>query len=344
MKVVFDDAQKLHDPKFFLSSGAGKPNPEQPRRADILLEAALRAGLERVVPDDYGLTPVAAVHTPEYLQFLKGIYERWMRIGEASEEVIPNIHPDRRDGAYPASAVGQVGYHVADTAAPIGRETWTSALRSAHSAVHAAELVLNGEGSAYALCRPPGHHAFRDLAGGFCFLNNAAIATQHLRRRYERVAIIDVDLHHGNGTQGIFYDRADVLTVSIHAHPERFYPFFWGYADERGKGPGLGYNLNLPLPRKTGDEGFLRALDCGLDRVAAFAPDAVVIALGLDPSEADPLAGLAVTTRGFAEIAARLASLALPTVIIQEGGYICPPLGDNLQSFLQRFRFVHRVS
>ncbi|WP_342641654.1 histone deacetylase family protein [Rhodoligotrophos ferricapiens] len=342
MKVVFDDAQRRHDPKFFLSSGAPKPNPEQPRRADILLEAALRAGLERVVPADYGVGPVAAVHTPEYLQFLSTVFERWQHIENASEEVIPNVHPDRRDGAYPASAVGQAGYHIADTAAPIGAETWTSALRGAHSAVHAAQLVLEGENWAYALCRPPGHHAFRDLAGGFCFLNNSAIAAERLRRRHERVAIVDVDLHHGNGTQGIFYDRADVLTISIHADPVRFYPFFWGHADERGVGAGLGYNLNLPLPRGTGDDGFLQALDKGLERVAAFAPGALVIALGLDPSEADPLAGLSVTTKGFGRIAEHLAALHLPTVIVQEGGYICPPLGDNLLSFLDCFSLIYR--
>ena len=188
---------------------------------------------------------------------------RWRRIEGASDEVIPNIHPIARGGSYPASAVGQAGYHMADTACPISAETWDSACWSAWSAVAAAEAVLAGESAAYALCRPPGHHAFADVAGGFCFLNNSAIAAQRLRKNAARVAILDVDLHHGNGTQGIFYGRADVLTVSIHADPERFYPFFWGYADERGEGAGLGCNLNLPLPRKSGDEAFLEALDAG---------------------------------------------------------------------------------
>jgi len=341
MKVVFDDIQKLHNPSIFLSSGVAKPNPDQPRRADILLEAAERAGLERVVPADYGLDVIAAVHTPEYIAFLQTIHERWSQIPGASKEVIPNVHPDRRNGSYPQSPVGQAGYHVADTAAPIGAETWQAVKHNAFSATHAAQLVLAGAKSAYALCRPPGHHAFHDMAGGFCFLNNSAIAAQYLRREHERVAIIDVDLHHGNGTQGIFYNRRDVLTVSIHADPTLFYPFFWGHADERGAGDGLGFNLNLPLAIGTGDEGFLAALDRGLERVAAFAPTVIVVALGLDASEADPLAGLSVSTPGFAQIADRIAQLGLPSVIVQEGGYICDPLGDNLTSFLEGFRARH---
>ena len=168
-------------------------------------------------------------------------------------------------------------------------------------------------------------------------MNNAAVAAALLRGRYDRVAIVDVDLHHGNGTQGIFYRRADVLTVSLHADPIRFYPFFWGHAHERGAGAGLGYNLNLPLPRGSEDDAFLAALDRGLEQVAAFAPGALVVALGLDAFEGDPFGGLAVSTPGFAEIGRRLAALGLPTVIVQEGGYLCDALGDNLASFLAGF-------
>lgn len=334
MKVVFSESQKRHDPTFFLSSGAQRPNPEVPRRCDILLQAALELGLEEVAPRDTGLAPVAAVHKPDYIHFLRHIYERWRRIEGASAEVIPNIHPDRRGGAYPASAVGQAGYHMADTSCPISADTFDAALASAHTAFHAAQLVLAGERAAYALCRPPGHHAFADLAGGFCYFNNSGVAAQALRTRHDRVAILDVDLHHGNGTQGMFYARRDVYTVSIHADPIRFYPFFWGHADERGEGDGLGYNLNLALERKTGDEGFLAALDQGLDRIAAFAPGALVVALGLDAFEGDPFGGLSVTTPGFARIGGRIAQLGLPTVIVQEGGYVCDELGANLASFL----------
>lgn len=230
---------------------------------------------------------------------------------------------------------------MTDTACPIARDSWESIYWSANSAVSAAEHLRETGDPAYALCRPPGHHAFSDLAGGFCFVNNSAVAAERLRRVHERVAIVDVDLHHGNGTQGIFYRRADVFTLSIHADPDRFYPFFWGHANERGDGPGLGYNLNLPIPRGAGDEVFLPTLEKGLERVAAFAPGALVVALGLDAFEGDPFGGLTVSTPGFAQIAALVgqccASLDIPAVLIQEGGYLCPELGDNLTSFLSGF-------
>lgn len=337
MKAFFAEEQKRHNPKMFLSSGAPQPNPEQPERVERLLAGAIEAGCQIVRPRSHGLGPIAAVHTPEYIEFVQNIFRRWQHIEGASEEVIPNIHPLARQGRYPASAVGQAGYHMADTACPISAETWDSACWSAWTAVEAAQAVLGGERAAYALCRPPGHHAFADVAGGFCFLNNSGIAAQHLLSAGKRVAILDVDLHHGNGTQGMFYARADVLTVSLHADPVRFYPFFWGHADERGEGPGLGYNLNLPLSRKTGDAGFLEALAMALRRIEAYAPDALVVALGLDAFEGDPFGGLSVSTSGFARIAEAIAGLRLPSVIVQEGGYLCDELGANLASFLAGF-------
>ena len=335
MKVVFAAEQKRHHPAHFLSSGAAQANPEVPERADRLLAAALECGLQRAEPEDYGLAPLAAVHTPEYLQFLQNIYRRWGYIEGASSEVIPNIHPDRRDGAYPASAVGQAGFHMADTGCPISADTWSSALASAHTAVHGARLLLQGEWACYALSRPPGHHAARDFAAGFCYLNNSAIAAQVLLEAHPRVAVLDVDVHHGNGTQDIFYQRSDVLTVSIHADPERFYPFFWGHAGERGSGAGLGYNLNLPLPRGTADEAYLQTLDKALERIRGFAPGALVVALGLDAYEGDPFQGLAVTTAGFGRIARAIRTMGIPMLVVQEGGYLCDGLGDNLAAFLR---------
>lgn len=342
MKAFYAAEQKRHDPKMFLSSGAPQPNPEKPERVERLLAGAKAAGCTIERPRNHGLGPIAAVHTPEYLDFLQHIFPRWQRIEGASEEVIPNIHPIARNGSYPASAVGQAGYHMADTSCPISSETWESALWSAWSAVEAAETVMAGVPAAYALCRPPGHHAFADVAGGFCFINNSAVAAQALRRQADRVAILDVDLHHGNGTQGIFYARADVLTVSLHADPVRFYPFFWGHADERGEGQGLGYNLNLPLARKSGDDKFLEALRVAMRRIRAHAPGALVVALGLDPFEGDPFGGLSVSTDGFARIGEAIASLDLPTVIVQEGGYLCDELGENLTAFLTGFGGKHR--
>jgi acetoin utilization deacetylase AcuC-like enzyme len=338
MKVVCHPEQKRHYPLHFLVNGVFQPNPEQPERQDRLLQAALRAGCRHEAPLPHGMETIAEVHTEAYLDFLERAWERWSRIEGAAPAVIPNVHPDHRGVGYPASVVAQAGFHMADAAAPLAEGSWTSLLWSAWTAVHAARLVLDGERAAYALCRPPGHHAFSDMAGGFCYLNNSAIAAQLLRRAHQRVAILDVDLHHGNGTQGIFYRRGDVLTVSIHADPERFYPFFWGYANETGDGPGAGCNLNLPLPRGSGDEAFLAALETALDRIRAFAPGALVVALGLDAFAGDPFGGLRVSTRGFGEIARRIAAaLPVPSLLVQEGGYLCDELGDNLYSFLAGF-------
>ncbi|QDL93044.1 histone deacetylase family protein [Paroceanicella profunda] len=342
MQTVFHDAQRAHDPKNFLTSGVRKPNPEQPARIDALMGAVTRLGHEVVTPADHGLGPVAAIHTAEYISFLRRIHGMWSAIDGASEEVVPNIHPGRQEASYPASAVGLAGYHMADTACPISADTFGSAYWSAQTALTGADLVLGGARHAYALSRPPGHHAFSDLAGGFCFFNNSAIAAQAALAAGRRPAILDVDLHHGNGTQGIFYARGDVLTVSIHADPAGFYPFFWGHAQERGTGAGLGANLNLPLPRGTSDDGFVAGLEPGLQRVTDFGADFLVVALGLDPFEGDPLAGLGVTTPGFARIAEAIAGLGLPTLIVQEGGYLCPELGANLESFLGGFEAAHR--
>lgn len=335
MKCVLSASQARHYPASFLVNGERQPNPETPDRVDRLLRGALAAGLEQTAPPEYGLAPIARVHTPEYLAFLNNAYARWRRIPGAASEVTPNIHPTNRDGVYPASVVAQAGYHMADASAPIGEDTWDSALASAWSAIHASEIVMAGEPLAYALSRPPGHHAGADIAGGFCYLNNTAIAAEHLRNKYRSVAILDIDLHHGNGTQSIFYHRADVLTVSLHADPVRFYPFFWGHAAERGAGAGLGYNLNLPLPRGSGDEVFLGALEESFARIESFAPDVLVLALGLDTFEGDPIAGLRISSDGYGAIGRAIANrLRLPTVIVQEGGYPCEELAENLTRFL----------
>jgi len=343
MKVVYNEAQKRHYPKNFVASGVITQNPEMPERADRLLAGALEAGLEHELTIDQGLDPISAVHSPEYVEFLMSAHLRWSHRSNASAEVIPNVHPVRYAGGYPRSVDGQAGYHMADTACPISAETWEAVALSASTAVQASRLVLDGAASVYALSRPPGHHAYADMAGGFCYVNNSGVAAQVLRSFYDRVAILDVDLHHGNGTQGMFYGRADVLTVSLHCDPARFYPFFWGYEQERGEGPGYGYNKNLPLPRHAPDDVFLEALDRGIDRIRAYSPGALVVALGLDAYEGDPFGGLGVTTDGFPRIAEKIAELRLPTVIVQEGGYLCDDLGRNLTSFLTGFGAKHRV-
>ena len=337
MKAILDERQWNHRPRHSMANGAILPNPEQAERIGRLTEGAKAAGCRFEAPVDAGIGPIAALHSPEYLTFLETIYSRWRRVEGSGEEVIPNIHPAGRTDSYPKSAVGQAGFHQTDTACPISEGTWQAAYWSAQTAITGARMILSGERSAYALSRPPGHHAFGDLAGGFCFLNNSAIAAERLRTNGLRPAILDVDVHHGNGTQGLFYHRSDVLTVSIHADPERFYPFFWGHAHERGAGGGTGYNLNLPLPRGTGDDAYLATLDLALGRIRAFGADCVVVALGLDAFVGDPFKGLAVTTDGFGRIGAAIAALGLPSLFVQEGGYLCDQLGSNLTSVLSGF-------
>ena len=341
MHIVYSPLQEKHQPRSFIKRGSVAPNPEVAARAAALLAAVTDAGSHRIVsPDDFGPGPRAAVHTPEYLEFLETIHERWQALPDAGPEIVPNIHPGRQMSRRPAGAVGLVGYHTADTACPIGAGTWEAATAAADVATHAASLVLGGSAPvAYGLCRPPGHHAYADMAGGFCYLNNVAIAAQHMLRqgRLSRVAILDVDVHHGNGTQHIFYERPDVLFVSLHADPADYYPFFAGYADERGTGAGLGYNVNLPLRQGSGDKEALSALDTGLAAIRRHAPDALLVSLGFDMSERDPLGVLKVTTDGFGEMARRIAKLGVPTVLIQEGGYMNDALGPNLARFLADF-------
>jgi acetoin utilization deacetylase AcuC-like enzyme len=273
------------------------------------------------------------VHDARYLTFLQTAWREWQAVG-GGPEVIANVHPQRPHASYPSHVVGCAGWHMGDTACPLGEHSFEAARAAAASAADAAGRVLGGAPFAYALCRPPGHHAFADMAAGFCFLNNAAVAAEVALASGARPVILDVDVHHGNGTQAIFYARADVPHVSIHADPSVFYPWFWGYAEERGVGAGAGFTRNLPLPLGTDDGTYLDALDTALDEVARHGPDVLVLALGLDIHEGDPLAAFRITTDGFARIAERIARRRWPTVAVQEGGYPSPALGANLASFL----------
>lgn len=337
VKAVYSDLHRSHDPQFFLVRGRVTRTAEQPERADRLL-AGLKAGRHELTgPTRFGQSARLRVHSVEYLDFLEGAWDAWVALGDQGPEMIANVHPVRNAATYPAHIVGRLGWHTFDAGCPIGPGTWAAACAAGDVAATAAQLVADGEDAAYALCRPPGHHAYRDLAGGFCFLNNSAIAAAQLRLTHGRVAILDVDVHHGNGTQGIFYARRDVFTVSIHADPASYYPYLWGYAHERGAGAGLDANLNIPLPIGTGDDGYLQALLAAAKAIEAFAPDVLVVALGLDASEHDPLKGLAVTTDGFRRIGAFVAQLGLPTVLVQEGGYLSQALSANLDAVLGGF-------
>jgi acetoin utilization deacetylase AcuC-like enzyme len=334
----------LHRPPQFLVRGQPKPVPEKPERVTAVLDALNRRGDRVEVAPDAGPAARAAVHSPEYLAFLETAHARWTKLPDASSAVIPNVHRGPDMLSYPVSVVGQAGYHMSDTACPIAEGTWAATRAASDCAVAAARAVASGEEpAAYALCRPPGHHAGRDMAGGFCYLNHAAIAAQEAlqllagRGLPPRVAVFDVDVHHGNGTQAVFWERDDVFVVSIHADPSEFYPFMAGYAHERGAGRGEGFNLNMPLPLGTSEDGFLAAVRDGLASIGRFAPSLMVLSLGFDTFKDDPLAAFGVTTPGFGRLGRTVAEAGLPTVVVQEGGYAVDHLAANLTSFLNGF-------
>lgn len=337
MKAFWDPIQRTHAPRFFLQRGELRRNFEVPERADSLLAACRTMGFEVTPPPAIERTVLEAVHSPAYLDFLRDGTAEWAALADAGPELVPNVHPSPEmlaNGARPsATIVGKVGWFTADTACPIGPNTWSAAYAAAAGAIGAADEAAAGR-SAYVLARPPGHHAYPARAGGHCYLNNAALAAARLRARgAKKVAILDIDSHHGNGTQGAFWQRADVFYVSVHGDPNRYYPWYVGHADERGADAGEGFNLNLPLPLGTGDAGWLEAIESGLAVLRRFGPDALVVSLGFDPSRDEPLAALAVTEDGFARAGALIARLALPSVIVQEGGYNTALLGTLLERF-----------
>lgn len=338
MLTVRDDAHLQHQPAEIISRGRAIPHVEIARRAEELERAAGAAGCDLQGPTAHGMAPVAAVHDAGYLEFLKTAWARWQALPDPTPYVHPYAQPNRRMTGLPSGIMGQAGYYMATNSAPIAEGTWAASLVSADIALTAADAVVDGADVAYALCRPPGHHAFADLAGGFCYLNNVAIAAQHMTRRWPKLAILDIDVHHGNGTQGIFYDRDDVLFVSLHGDPSDYFPFFAGYAEETGAGDGVGANLNLPMAQGAGDGAFLEALDRGFDAIRAHGAEALLVSLGFDAFENDPIGCLKITTDGFGEVARRIGALGLPTTLVQEGGYDCDGLGPNLTSFLNGFR------
>lgn len=342
MLVVHSPASPRHDPSGYFRRGRTVEHPEQAARYGILLRAVEGGGHRIVEAADGGLAPLRAVHTDSYLDLLRTAWSRRDELPGIGEEILTGHFARPQMHRRPHGMLGLLGYHMADTSTPIRAGTWEAIHGSAQAAIGAADAAL-AEGAAYALCRPPGHHAYADSAGGFCFLNNTAIAAERLRAATGgRVAILDIDVHHGNGTQGIFWERGDVLTVSVHADPSNYFPFFAGYADERGAGEGEGANLNLPLPEGTGDEPWLTAIRDGLAAVAAFRPAALVVALGFDASADDPIGAFKVTTAGF-EAAARLIAGAHSTVLlVQEGGYLCEALPRNLAAFLAAFEDARR--
>ncbi|MBA5776243.1 histone deacetylase family protein [Stappia sp. F7233] len=340
MKTIFSPVQLAHDPKHEISDGMLKPAVEIPSRAEIVRSRILETGLGEILPpEEFGLDPLARVHAADYLTFLESFWERWTNAGR-SGEAFPFVWPVRelRTSPVPDHIDGLLGRYSFDAGTPLGEETWFAARASADAALTAAKLVAGGERAAFALCRPPGHHAHGGFYGGYCFLNNAAIAAQWLRDAgAEKVAVLDVDYHHGNGTQAIFYDRSDVLFLSLHADPLEEYPYFLGHADETGEGAGEGFNVNFPLPLGTDWAGWSTALKAAADRISRFAPDTLVVSLGLDAFERDPISKFRLTSEDFLRLGEELAGFGLPTVFVMEGGYAVDALGVNCVNVLSAF-------
>lgn len=341
MKAFWNPVQLTHTPAFFLMRGEVRANFEVPARAVALLEACHSMGLEITTPADISRDLLQTVHPAAYLDFLEHGFQAWAALGDAGPEMVANVHPSPEmlaNGAVmPPHITGQTGWFTADTSCPIGQHTWAAASAAAGGAIAAAEEAAAGR-SAYALARPPGHHTYAARAGGHCYLNNAALAVELLLSRgAKRVAVLDIDSHHGNGTQGIFYDRADVLFVSVHGDPNRYYPWFTGHAGESGNAAGIGFNLNLPLPFGTGDAGWLAAIAAGMTKIDRFRPDALVVSLGFDASKDEPLNAMSVTEEGFARAGTMIGAAKLPTAIVQEGGYSVDVLGTLLTRFLAGF-------
>jgi acetoin utilization deacetylase AcuC-like enzyme len=292
-----------------------------------------------LAPQEFGDEPIMRVHDPAFVEFLSGAYGKWREAYPGdSADAIPSSWPargqrDRRDGDIEAA----LGSYCFDTATPIAKGTWAAARAGVNVALSAARAIQQGEPAAFALTRPPGHHAAGDLFGGYCYLNNVAIAAQWLADQGLRPAILDIDYHHGNGTQAIFYRRADVLFVSIHADPAFAYPHFLGFADERGEGAGEDANLNLPLPRNTDWTGYQPALAAALARIADFAPDVLLVSLGLDTFEADPICRFKLKTSDYLRLGEKLAGLRKPTLFTFEGGYHLETLAENTCNVLEGF-------
>lgn len=335
MLSFFDARQLLHAPALQLHDGGWTEHSETASRAEAI--AAKIGGLSTV--QDFGMAPLRRVHAQDYLDFLATAHARWIAEGREGEAVGSAWPIVQRRALSLERIDGLLGRFSFDANSPIMAHTWQAAYWSTQTALSALQPLLDGvERSSFALCRPPGHHAGRDYCGGYCYLNNAAIAAQAaLDAGRGSVAILDIDFHHGNGTQDIFLELPDVFFCSVHADPVLDYPFFWGHADEVGIGDGVGATLNLPLPRGTAFAAYLQALDQALEAISRFNPRLLILSFGADTFEGDPIAWFALLEDDYPRLAARIASVDLPTLIVMEGGYSGEALGNIVAGFLGEF-------
>lgn len=339
MITVYSEDHRFQDGKAELHDGKLVSAFEMPRRAELVLDRVKSVALGPVVsPQDFGLDPVLRVHAPDFVEFLRSAWDEWVA-EHGAYDALPFtwLAPGMRR-KLPDHIDGRLGYYAFDAGTPITAGTWRAITAAANVALTTAHLVADGERCVFALCRPPGHHAGRSFYGGYCFFNNAALAAQALRDRgAERVAVLDIDYHHGNGTQEIFYDRSDVLFVSLHADPIQEYPYFLGFSDETGSNNGVGFNVNYPLPWGTGWETYADTLDLALSRITNFGAQALVLSLGVDTYKGDPISRFQLDSPDFVQIGRRIAELKLPTVVVMEGGYAVEAIGINAVNVLQGF-------
>lgn len=342
--VVSSDDCRLHEPGAEIWVGVRTPGTEVPARVDAIRVATAAAGAPQLVAEPHDDTGLAAVHSPELVHYLRNAWQGWESSGlledPGQDRVVPYFvpMPEMRSGLplrEPVAVHARAGAYCYDTMTLVGPGTWEAVRAAVDVALTAVDLVVGGAAAAYALCRPPGHHATRGSFGGSCYVNNAAVAACELRASgAERVAVIDIDAHHGNGTQSLFYDRPDVFYASLHVDPGAgWFPHVAGFADETGRGDGRGTTLNRPLPPGTADEGWLAALDVICERVSAYRPDAVVLSLGVDAAAGDPESPLRVTLDGFAAAGRMVRGLGR-CVAIQEGGYDLAAIGGLVVAVL----------
>ena len=345
MKIFYSEENRKHYPPYEVFDGGKRVEYfENPDRVDRILSALGKTDwAELTEPSDFGLDPILAVHDREYINFLASCWTEWLasdpEVAATPEQhaFLPATFALRRKARPTNSLHGRGGYYIMDLSACIVEGTYKASLASANCALNAAYSSFILHNSSFALCRPPGHDAGKDYAGGYCFINNAAVAANWLSSK-GKAALLDIDYHAGNGTQDIFYERNDVLTISIHGDPDYEYPHYIGFADETGAGAGLGFHKNFPLPKDTGHEGYLSALNKALEMIQNFAPTYLVLSAGMDTFDGDPLGKFHVTREGFAEIGKRIAGLKLPTAIIMEGGYANDALGTNVVTLLENFK------
>lgn len=340
MKIVYNDRHRLHRGDKEMYRGQLVPCFEKPERADFVHAALKARKLGPILePRQFAVAAIERVHAPRYIRFLEKAWDLWTAQGN-TQDALPAVWPVRgfRDDIEPEHFSGKLGLYSYDSGTPLMAGTWTAAKLGADIALTAQQLVGGGERAAFALSRPPGHHAGPDFLGGYCFVNNAAVAAQAFcDSGARRVVVLDVDYHHGNGTQTIFYGRSDVMFLSIHGDPRTEYPFFLGHANETGEGAGLGYNKNYPLPAGSSNALWFDALGDAIRRINEYKPDALVISLGVDTFADDPISKFQLREPEYLKLGAQIESLQLPTVFILEGGYAVTEIGHNVAHVLQGF-------